>query len=148
MMTQKTAPTPCGKAHEAISILAVVAVGKSAEIERILSHTRWQLHLVHSIREAIQVLQSLPISVVLCADRLPDGRWLDILSGTAKLFPRSQTIVFSASADMALLKEVLDSGAYDLLATPLRPRDVYALVPMAWRQSNSSRNTFSHPQRN
>ena len=127
-------------------MLAVVAAEQSPKIERIVSHTRWQLHLVHSIHEAIQALQSRPVSVVLCEDRLPDGTWLDVVHETEHLRPRPQTIVFSASPDPVLWGEVLNCGGYDLLETPLQPQEVYALVPMAWRQSNTSAEKMPEPQ--
>lgn len=137
-MHPKMAPNLSGNAPEPISVLAVVTAKQAAKIERILSHTRWQLHVVHSIEEAMQVLQSLPISVVLCEHPLPDGTWLDVVRETEQLRPRPKTIVLSASVDSALWGEVLNCGGYDLLAIPLEPCEVYALVPMAWRQSNSS----------
>ena len=108
--------------------LAVAAMKGSSEIERILSHTRWQSQVVHSIHDAKQVLRSLPISVVLCENRLPDGTWLDVMGETEQYGRRPQVIVLSASADFALWEEVHNRGGYALLATPLEAREVYALV--------------------
>ena len=90
--------------------------------------------MVPSLQEARQALGSLPISVVLCEDTLSDGKWLDLVRETEHLSPRPQTIVLSTCADATLWGEVLNCGGYDLLAMPLEPREVYAIVPMAWRQ--------------
>ena len=129
-----------------ISILAVVTPNHSSEVDRILSHTRWRTHVVSSFHEAAQALRTLPISVVLCEDRLPDGKWLDVMQETERLNPRPQTIVLSRCADASLWGEVLNCGGYDLLALPLEPKEVYAVIPMAWRhyvstaQSNPPRD--------
>jgi DNA-binding response OmpR family regulator len=136
-MKQDTAPNLHGDTQHGISILAVAAMKESSEIERILSHTRWQSHVVHSTHDAKQVLRSLPISVVLCEHRLPDGTWLDLMRETEQYGRRPQVIVLSEFADTALWAEVLNRGGYGLLATPLEPREVYALVPIAWRRSNN-----------
>jgi DNA-binding NtrC family response regulator len=136
-MKQVITPNLGDDAQDEIAVLAVVSTRQSADIEHILSHTRWQTHVVHSIHEAIQSLQSLPISVVLCEDRLSDGTWLDVVRETEHLCPRPQTIVLSTVADAAIWGEVLNCGGYDLLPTPLEPREVYPVVAMAWRQSNN-----------
>ena len=127
-MKQDIAPNFHGDTQHGISILAVAAMKESSEIERILSHTRWQSHVVHSIHDAKQVLRSLPISVVLCDNRLPDGTWLDVMRETEQYGRRPEVIVLSASADLALWNEVHNRGGYTLLATPLQAREVYALV--------------------
>ena len=136
-MTQKAAPNLGATAQDVISILAVVTAEQAARIERIVSHTRWHMRVVDSIHDAVHALRSLPVSVVLCEDRLRDGTWLDIVRATEHLCPRPQTIVLSGSADPALWEEVINCGGYDLLAMPLEPREVYALVPPAWRRRNS-----------
>jgi DNA-binding NtrC family response regulator len=144
-MSQQSATIPGGDAQLRISVLAVVTPDRAAAIERILSHTRWQIKIVHSINEAMEALRSLPIHVVLCEHRLSDGTWMDILRETEDLCPRPQTIVLSASADSALWGEVLNCGAYDLLATPLEARELYAVVPMAWRQCHRNAAKMAAP---
>lgn len=116
-----------------ISILAVVTRKRSQELDRILSHTRWQIQTVSLISEARQILQTSPISVVLCEDRLADGNWSDLLPDIERLYPRPQIVVLSECADALLWGEVLNCGGYDLLAIPLEPKELYTVVPMAWR---------------
>lgn len=108
----------------------------ASELDRIFSHTRWQLRVVHSVRGALEAVRNVP-ALWFCEHRLPDGTWLDVVRETEQLCPRPQTIVLSASADARLWAEVLNCGGYDLLAKPLKPRDLYALIPAAWRQWNN-----------
>jgi DNA-binding response OmpR family regulator len=133
-MNDKTASEVCCRRQREISILVVVTAKRSAEVRHIFSHTRWHTHVVHSIGEAAEILRSIPIGVVLCEDQVSDGNWLDLLRETEYLEPRPETIVLSARLDSTLWAEVLNCGGYDLLAMPLEPKEVYAVIPMAWRQ--------------
>jgi DNA-binding NtrC family response regulator len=121
--------------EERISVVGVVMPEQRRELENILSHTRWEHHLFCSIADAIEKIYGLPVSVVLCEQKLSDGTWMDLLEAAEKLSPRPQIIVMSADASMELWGEVLNCGGYDLLARPLRPEEIYDVVPMAWRQS-------------
>jgi DNA-binding NtrC family response regulator len=122
----------CPGAEDDITVLVVVTRRRAAELQRILSHTRWQVYFVNSKAEASRVLATVPISVVLCEERLPDGTWLAVMCETQGLSPSPPTIVFSALATPTLWAEVLNYGAYDLLADPIEPRELYTLVRMAW----------------
>lgn len=136
MAERATAPLRVN-AEQTISVLAVVPSERWAEVKRILSHTRWQLRLVNSLYEAVQVMQDFPAAVVLCERRLPDGTWLDVLREAKRISPSPQTIVLSEAPDSAFWAEVVNYGGYDVLATPLEPKELYALVPMAWRYWSS-----------
>lgn len=120
--------------EERISVLGVVTPAQETELKSILSHTRWQVELVHSIAEAITAIRSLAISVILCEEKLSDGTWRDLIEATRQLCPRPEILVLSVNADMGLWAEVLNCGGYDLMARPLRAPEIYDVVPMAWRQ--------------
>ena len=124
--------------EERISVLGVVPRREGSELESILSHTRWQLHLVHSINDAVRALKSLETCVVLCEQKLSDGTWVDLLEAAAQLRQRPQIIVLSWNADLQLWAEVLNYGGYDLLARPLLAAEIYDVVPMAWRRSKAA----------
>jgi len=123
-----------GNRDSPICILAVVTTEIAKELERIVSHTTWQLQCVNSFWAANAVLAELPVSVVLCQQRLMDGTWLDIIHATREMHTRPETIVLVEPANFeALLGELLNCGVYDVLPIPLKPRDLYAAIPSAWR---------------
>jgi DNA-binding NtrC family response regulator len=124
-----------------ISVVGVVLPEQRRELEGILSHTRWEHHFSHSITDAMEALRAHPLSVVLCEEKLTDGTWMDLLEATESLSPRPQIIVLSTNAGLELWGQVLNYGGYDLLARPLRPEEVYAVVPGAWRQSRGECNS-------
>jgi DNA-binding NtrC family response regulator len=116
-----------------IVILAVLTDWQDTDLQRVIAHTRWHLKVVYSVADAVDALATLPISVVLCDHELDDGDWLDLVCATDNMNPRPPTIVLSANRDDRLWADVLNSGGYDVLIRPLNAREVYSLVPMAWR---------------
>ena len=70
--------------------------------------------------------------VVLCASKLPDGDWKDVLSQLAPMPDRPRLIVFSRTADESLWAEVLNAGAFDLLATPFNDEELIFTICSAW----------------
>lgn len=131
-MKFKTAPEIGGHTQEVISLLAIVTPERSGEIVRILSHTNWKTEVVHSLREGVQILRTSSTSLALCEDRLPDGKWMDLLRETQHIRPRPKIIVLSSCTTLALWEDVLSAGAYDLLVAPIDPRELYTIVPRAW----------------
>ena len=125
-----------GQVHndDRIAILAVLTDRQDTDLQRMIAHTRWQLKVVHSVADAVDAISTLPVSVVLCDRELDDGDWLDIVRATDNMNPQPPTIVLSDRQDDRLWAEVLNRGGYDLLMRPLNAREVYSLVPMAWRR--------------
>jgi DNA-binding NtrC family response regulator len=121
---------------ERIVVLGIVSGPQGAELERILSHTRWQFRQARSIKEAIRALRCNATPVIVCDSDLADGTWRDLMRHIETMHPQPQTIVLAHSADVSLWAEVLSQGGFDLLVTPLRPREVYDVIPMAWRHWN------------
>jgi len=131
-----------------IAILAVLTDRQDTDLQRVIAHTRWQLKVVHSVAEAVDTILTLPISVVLCDRELDDGNWLDIVRAAEKMNPQPPTIVLSDRQDDRLWAEVLNCGGYDLLLRPLNAREVYSLVPMAWRRWRRGPTAISSRTRN
>src|SRR5437588_10963234 len=113
LMCQEMSPTVPSDMHDRISILVVAPRERAAELERIVSHTRWRMHVVHSIHDALEAFRSSFVSVVLCEHRLPDGTWLDLMHALQAVDPRPEVIVISPSGGLKLWDEVLHCGGYD-----------------------------------
>src|SRR4051794_38370517 len=134
-----TSPNLPGDRHDRISVLAITTTERAAELERMISHTRWQMQVVHTVQDALHTLRASPVCVVLCDRHLPDGTWLDLMHAAEQLYPRPEVIVISPSVDLELWDEIFHCGGYDLLTTPLEPQMIYEIVPMAWRKSKRCR---------
>ena len=93
---------------------------------------KWTLYTAYTYRESMDELRWNRMPVVLCASKLPDGDWKDVLSQLAPMPDRPRLIVFSRNADESLWGEVLNAGAFDLLATPFKNEELIFTIGSAW----------------
>lgn len=110
-------------------------------LAHIFGHTAWDLESARSLREAAGRMLESSSPVVLCEETLMDGDWKDLLSITGQQAAASCLIVMSERADERLWAEVLNLGAYDVLAKPLHAKEVFDSIGQAWRHSMSSRKS-------
>lgn len=118
-------------------------------LERRFRDASWTLYTAYSYRDGIAELRSKRMPVVLCASKLPDGDWKDVLDQLALLPDRPRLIVFSRTADEALWAEVLNAGGFDLLATPFQDEELVFTIGSAWldwtgEQECHARRKHSH----
>jgi AmiR/NasT family two-component response regulator len=69
--------------------------------------------------------------VVICETDLPDGSWKDMLAQFARMDCPPFLVVVSRFADERLWSEVLNLGAYNVLAKPLSTREVFHVIGLA-----------------
>jgi DNA-binding NtrC family response regulator len=130
------------EAEEKVEILAVCAAEEDfISLEHIFSHSNWHLERAGSCGETLDRMRRQPSPVIICSLRLPDGTWREILAEAARAACPSRVIVAAQAADERLWAEILDLGAYDLLAKPFQPSEVIRVVSLAWRQWRHDRNT-------
>lgn len=115
--------------------------------ERIFSHTRWSLSHATDCREALRALQNAPIPVVVCEATLPDGTWRDVLEALRARPMPPLLIVTSDFPDTSLWAEALNLGAYDFLAKPFNPREVIAIISLAWLYWKEQARREPQPER-
>lgn len=100
--------------------------------QSLFSQTNWTLHGAYSSADAIEMLSSQAIPVVVAEERLSGGGWREILRAAENLPAPPKTVVAALLAEPALLAEVLDLGGYDVLAQPFDAREVLHCLSMAW----------------
>ena len=99
---------------------------------RRLSHMLHSLPLVvdhvGTFQQARAKLHEEDYDVILTEAALPDGTWLDALH-LARQYPRElEVIVTDLQADARFWAEVLNLGAYDLLAQPFYEPEVRRIL--------------------
>ena len=108
-----------------------------ASLRRIFQHSPWEMHGVFTASDGINfVHEHSLIPVVICEHSLPDGNWKFVLNGSGRARVRPVLIVSTRLADERLWAEVLNLGAYDLLAKPFDAREVLRTVQVAHRLRN------------
>lgn len=127
----------------------VLAVSPHEQDHRVLSsifsHTAWDMEYATCCKTAIERLNKNSVPVVLCEATLPDGSWTDILKITREMKAPSYVIVTSQQADDRLWAEVLNIGAYDVLAKPFVEPEVYRIIGLAWRHWMDKRRVQAAP---
>lgn len=131
-MTALLATDATKRAVDTIHILAVLPSSAEYPFIRLMSHTHWELRVVHTIAEATEELRSGPPPVLICEAELPDGTWIDMLRRAEQVLPRPTLVVTSSGADDRLWADVLNRGAYDLVTRPFEPRELYNTITAAF----------------
>jgi DNA-binding NtrC family response regulator len=90
---------------------------------------------VTNLAEAGSRLRQRSYGAVLTEARLPDGAWTDVLELTDHLPVPSALIVTDQLADERFWAEVLNRGAYDLLAQPFDETEVQRILEHACQQA-------------
>jgi DNA-binding NtrC family response regulator len=104
--------------------------------EAIVQRSTWRLHTASSIAEALRLLKTTAVSVILCEHDLPDGNWKDLLCAVTESKVPPRLIVMSADADERLWFEVLNLGGFDVLPTPVQASELFRVASLAdrsWR---------------
>jgi DNA-binding NtrC family response regulator len=93
---------------------------------------------VDSVRQARAQLQLQEYDTVLTEAVLSDGKWLDVLHLVRENPRQMAVIVTDAKTDTRLWAEVLNLGAYDLLAQPYHEPEVRRILYNACSRFESS----------
>jgi len=100
-------------------VAAITSREDQGRLRGILRFPEWKVQVVQSLRSLSAAVKTCSGCVVIAGTRLRDGRsWKDVLDDMEGLWNRPQLIVADRLASEALWAEVLNLGAYDLLATP------------------------------
>ena len=117
----------------------------------ILCGSNCVLQGVATRREATIMMRKYRPAVVICERDLPDGDWRDVLTESSMLSQPPSLIVMSRLADEYLWAEVLKLHGHDLLAKPLKTREVCLAIDAVWRQwivrAESGHSRFPHYER-
>lgn len=114
-------------------------------------------------QEALDILRSRPIDVVISDISMPDMSGVQLLKEAKQTLPEPTFIVITAFASTETAIEALQHGAYDYLTKPLKMEDVRTIIsqalkrkgpqadlekPGAWTEAQQSQNLFQALQRN
>jgi DNA-binding NtrC family response regulator len=141
-------------AENEIQNATVLAILPAREDRRCLSavfaDSNWILVFTGNIAEALGVLRSIVVGVVLCDIRFPGGHtWRDLLHEMSKMEDPPPLIVADRLADDRRWVEVLNLGAHNLLAKPFNSEEVLRAVTAACRGHENQRGpvrNWSQPE--
>ena len=128
-------------AHEP-NISALLVGDYSSErmlVQDIFRKCGWRLFEAPDRRHALHSLDRNEVQVVIAESDLPKWNWRKVLTDLRRLAVPPQLVVTSRTADEHLWAEVLNVGAYDVLAQPLDREEVERVVAAASRQFERQR---------
>lgn len=105
----------------------------STLIRQIFREAGWRLFEVRDWKKAQEHLAHDSVHVVITRSHCPGWDWKKVLKNLARRAHPPQLIVTSRTADEHLWSEVLNCGAYDLLAEPFHRDEVERVVAAARR---------------
>src|SRR5579859_2973287 len=110
----------------------VLFVSPHRQDARVLSRMVISLSLpfkhVANLAYARTVIENGLYAVILTEANLPDGTWLDVLDLARQVSPGVEVIVTDAGADARFWAEVLNLGAYDVIAQPFAAGEVQRIL--------------------
>ena len=113
-------------------------------LSRMLGSLPVPLEHVADLQHARATIQVEPYQVILTEAILSDGTWRDVVDLARRVTPPPAVIVTDASADARFWAEVLNLGAYDLIAQPFATAEVRRILSYACsRLSDKSRTAAS-----
>ena len=98
---------------------------------RMLQSIPIDLDHAENLRQAHAKLAELPYQAVLTEATLPDGEWLDVLNLARGISDSMAVIVTDRLADAQFWSEVLNLGAFDLMAQPFYEMEVKRILTNA-----------------
>lgn len=114
-------------------VLAVFSAREDrTSLASIFAHSTWKLRFTRALLQTQTVLGRAPVGVVISEAFLSDGNcWKDLLNEILKMEDPPPLIVTDRLADEHLWAEVLNLGAYDLIAKPFDAGEVLHAVTTA-----------------
>jgi DNA-binding response OmpR family regulator len=127
--------------RDRVTVVAVLGDGQDRQMLRdIFEHSNWELRFAPTLEAANRLMAKTEAGVLVVGEELPDQcTWRDALGISQSMAAHPLLIVASRLADERLWAEVLNIGAYDVLATPFDPSDVYRVISFAWQTWRRSR---------
>jgi DNA-binding NtrC family response regulator len=105
----------------------------------ILNREGWDTICASTVNECQKVLAGRNVTLVFCDPRLPDGTYRDVLRIIGSLNKNVPLVVTSRLADWDEYFEVLQHGAFDLIASPCQPSDAI------WVTLRAQHDVPTHP---
>ncbi|MBZ5667847.1 MAG: hypothetical protein LAO30_25070 [Acidobacteriia bacterium] len=131
------------------TVLAVFPYGEDrTSLASIFARSHWKVRFTRALSQTQTALNRSPTGVVITEACFSDGLcWKDLLYEMQKMEHPPPLIVAGRLADERLWVEVLNLGAYDLLATPFNAKEVLHAVSTACRRSENERGMDARRKR-
>jgi len=143
----RSKPAQHSATTEKISVLAITSDDRDRRSLSMFSlRGQWDLVFTDSCQEALDILKSRRVSVIVCDRDLPGPDWRDCLESLAAARPERPILLMSSIYDEYLWEEVVHRGGYDVLGKPLQEEQAARAVNLAWSYSKTRWRASTHTE--
>ena len=100
-------------------------------LRRLLSHEGYRVLTAENGREALDIIGSDHIDVVLCDLKMPVMGAIEVLEQVGESCPDLPVIILTGQGTPENAVECMIKGAYDFITKPFRTSDVISLIKCA-----------------
>ncbi len=102
---------------------------------RVLAQAGYLVRLASSGEDALALLDSGPVDLVIADMRMPRTGGLELLKRVKVRWPATQVIILTAFGDFVSYLEAMESGAFQFLSKPVRRAEIVTLARIAVRKA-------------
>jgi DNA-binding NtrC family response regulator len=116
------APEPRASTRPGVTDIVLISPHKFDKnmLESAISSARWNVFHVHGCEEALAIMTSVLVPVVVCDRGVQEGRWQEAMHRIFSSPHPAPVLLTAASYDWRLWVETIDCGGFDLLVSPFR----------------------------
>jgi CheY-like chemotaxis protein len=104
---------------------------------------KFELTCVNSGREAIEVLNQLPVDLVITDVRMPEVSGLDLLVRIKNLYPGTKVVIMTAYGTSDVQKAATDRGCFSYIEKPFEINELRELILSALTEKKGFKGSVS-----
>ncbi len=98
-------------------------------ISRVLGNEPWQILTARSGREALELMATTAVDVIVSDERMPGMSGVELLSAVSKIYPDTIRIILTGHANTQLVFQAITDGAiYRFLTKPWNDDELVVLL--------------------
>ena len=106
-------------------------------LKRFLTRHGFEVLEAYSGKKALELLETLEPSLVMCDFRLEDMEGNVLLGKIKEIYPQVPVIIITGYSDIKIAVEVMKMGAYDYITKPLFPDEILVTIKKALEAATS-----------
>ena len=111
-------------------------------LERAISRKKWNIFHVHGCEEALAIMASVLVPVVVCDRGVQQGQWQEVMRRIFSSPHPAPVLLVADSYDWHLWVETIDCGGYDLIVKPFRSAEEKLLRAKQYWEDGRVRRTW------
>jgi two-component system response regulator HydG len=116
-------------------------------LKRFLTRHGFEVLEAYSGKKALELLESVEPSLVMCDFRLEDMEGNVLLAKVKEIYPQVPVIIITGYSDIKIAVEVMKMGAYDYITKPLFPDEILVTIRKALEAASSQDTGAVHESR-